>query len=387
MPTIFYDVTEISRLNRKTGIQRVTWEIFQALKDLASLGIWEIEPVIGVASSKNFYKANIDIKAENFLATTDARAICPSSTDIFLNVDLHYQIEPELVSLLEAYRTSGCSIYFVIYDILPIIHPNLFDVNDGWFENKNFLSQFTYWLCAAVKLSNGLISISKMTQTCVETWFEERSIAKNKRPHLTHFRLGVSLPQRLEKSPTARLIGVFNSSITFLMVGTLEPRKGHALALDAFDLLWSEGGKQKLVIIGKSGWKSEALMLRISTHPHLGANLVYINSATDEELAYSYTNANALLSISEAEGFGLPNIEAASYGLPILARDIEVFREVCGSGAYYLPYDLSPYTLAKYLKIWIELAATGNAPSPSHVKLISWRASALELLDAIRVKI
>jgi glycosyltransferase involved in cell wall biosynthesis len=387
MPIIFYDVTEISRLNRKTGIQRVTWEIFQALEGIMSLGPWRIEPVIGDADSNNFYKADVNKKEENFLAGFNEIPIHPSSFDIFLGVDLHYKIKPELVSVLDGYRSNGCSIFFVVHDILPVTHPELFSVNDKWFGNEDFLAQFAYWLTAAATLSSALISVSSTTQFYVETWLDRQLIFKDKRPRLAKFRLGSNKSQRFEKPPTTRFIGAFESATTFLMVGTLEPRKGHALALDAFDLLWSEGGGQKLLVIGKPGWKSEELILRINTHPHLGVNLVYMDSATDEELAYSYANANALLSISEAEGFGLPNIEAASYGLPILARDIDVFREVCGEGAYYLPNDLNSGILAQHLQTWIELAATGNAPSSFYVKMVSWRTSALELINAMNVKI
>ncbi len=352
-----------------------------------SPGPWEIEPVIGSADSKNFYKADVDTRAENFLASVDKIAIYPSSSDVFLGVDLHYKIEPELVAVLDSYRSNGCSIFFVVYDILPVTHPELFSVNDKWFGNEDFLAQFTCWLSAAANLSSALISISSTTQSYVENWLDKQPIFENRHPRLAHFQLGATQSQCLENPPTNRLIGVFESTTTFLMVGTLEPRKCHALAIDAFDFLWSEGGKQKLVVIGKPGWKSEELIMRINTHIHLGRNLIYMDSATDEELVYSYTNANALLSISEAEGFGLPNVEAASYGLPILARDIDVFREVCGEGAYYLPKDLNSGILAQHLRNWIKLAATGNAPSSSHVKVVSWRASALELINAMNVKI
>ena len=127
--------------------------------------------------------------------------------------------------------------------------------------------------------------------------------------------------------------------------------------------------------------------MQINSRSHMGAHLVYLDSANDDEAAYSYANARVLFSASEAEGFGLPIIEGASSGLPILAREIEVFREVCGDGAYYLTNDLNPPILAQHLRTWIGLADAGTAPSPSHIKLISWRNSALELLSAINVKI
>jgi glycosyltransferase involved in cell wall biosynthesis len=387
MPTIFYDVTEISRLNRKTGIQRVTWEIFRALETLTLGSYWALVPVIGNASLKHFSRASIDESAESFLANTNELAIHPSDADVFLSVDLHYKIEPGLVYVLSEYRKSGCSLFFLVYDILPIIHPGLFAVDDQWFGNEDFLSQFTYWLSSAAALSNTLICISMSTQASVGTWLENQSIPEIRRPRLAHFRLGTSQLKSIEKTATHELDGIFNTSKTFLMVGTLEPRKGHTLALDAFDLLWNEGGIPKLVIIGKRGWKSETLTLRIKNHRLLGRSLFYLGSATDEELAYAYSSASALLSISEAEGFGLPNIEAASYGLPILARDIEIFREVCGDGAYYLPNDLKPKSLAQHLKIWIELDEAGIAPSSSKIKLVSWQNSALELLSSINIKI
>lgn len=45
--------------------------------------------------------------------------------------------------------------------------------------------------------------------------------------------------------------------VSFLMVGTLEPRKGHQQVLDAFELLWDSGIDVNLVVVGKVGWMSE----------------------------------------------------------------------------------------------------------------------------------
>lgn len=383
IPTIFYDVTEISQLNRKTGIQRATWEIYQALSDLASLSAWEIVPVIGDASSGHFHRADIDARIETFVAAADKIVITPSPSDVFLGVDLHYKIARSLISRLDHFRTSGCSIFFIVYDILPITHPALFAGNDKWFANEDFLAQFIYWLSSAAAVSNALIAISLTTRRQVETWLETQSIAK--KPHLAHFRLGTNPPRYFDTPPTARIADVFGSSQSFLMVGTLEPRKGHLLALEAFNLLWAQGEEARLVIIGKPGWRSENLMHCIACHPRLGTDLFYVDSATDDELAYSYASASTLLSLSEAEGFGLPNIEAASYGLPIVARDIDVFREACGEGAYYVPADLDAAILAQQLQSWKALVAQGNSPSSSHVRLNSWRNSALELLNAMNI--
>ena len=65
-----------------------------------------------------------------------------------------------------------------------------------------------------------------------------------------------------------------------------------------------------------------------------------------------YDSADALLAASEGEGFGLPLIEAAQHGLPIIARDIPVFREVAGENAYYFS-GKDPQTLTEALRNWL----------------------------------
>lgn len=57
---------------------------------------------------------------------------------------------------------------------------------------------------------------------------------------------------------------------TFLMVGTIKPRKGHAQVLDTFEKLWRERIEAHLAIAGKPGWKVEALTARLRSHPELG---------------------------------------------------------------------------------------------------------------------
>ncbi|TGV48416.1 glycosyltransferase, partial [Mesorhizobium sp. M2D.F.Ca.ET.160.01.1.1] len=59
----------------------------------------------------------------------------------------------------------------------------------------------------------------------------------------------------------------------FLMVGTLEPRKGHRVALEAFEALWAEGADAELVIVGKIGWGISHLAHRIRNHAEFGKRL------------------------------------------------------------------------------------------------------------------
>ena len=122
------------------------------------------------------------------------------------------------------------------------------------------------------------------------------------------------------------------------MVATIEPRKGHHQTLKAFELLWGQGADINLVIVGKQGWLVEELIENIKAHSELNKRLFWQEGISDEYLENIYAESTCLIAASEGEGFGLPLIEAAQKGKPIIARDIKVFREVAGDYAYYFKY-------------------------------------------------
>jgi len=172
------------------------------------------------------------------------------------------------------------------------------------------------------------------------------------------------------------------------MVGTIEPRKGHLQALSAFEQLWRDGSEARLVIVGKEGWTGlpdnqrrtiPHLMNRLRHHPELGKRLFWLSGISDEYLERLYAAANCLLAPSEGEGFGLPLIEAAQCGLPILARDLPVFREVAREHACYFS-GLAAADLAQALKAWLELDAKGQAPSSRNIEWSTWERNARELV-------
>ena len=88
---------------------------------------------------------------------------------------------------------------------------------------------------------------------------------------------------------------------------------------------------------------------------------------------------------SEAEGFGLPLIEAACHGTPIIARDIPIFREVGGSGVFYFN-SKNGGELAAALGDWLAKMAKNEFPRPESIKVLSWREAAAHLLDATQAK-
>jgi O-antigen biosynthesis alpha-1,2-rhamnosyltransferase len=136
---------------------------------------------------------------------------------------------------------------------------------------------------------------------------------------------------------------------TYLVVGTIEPRKNQTLAVQAFELLWRRDHDVSLVLVGKRGWGSEPLVEHLRSHPRFGENLFIVDDAGDAELRWCYRRARALVFPSKAEGFGLPIVEAMRLGLPVFASEIPVHWEVGGTHCRF--FDPSnPFQLARLVE-------------------------------------
>ena len=174
----------------------------------------------------------------------------------------------------------------------------------------------------------------------------------------------------------ARFMPEGRKEAVFLMVGTMEPRKGYELALGAFERLWAEGAEDKLCIIGNAGWNMQAFTERLRTHPEKGKRLLVLEGATDATLGEAYRRADALVQASAGEGFGLPLIEAGSRGIPVLCSDIPVFHEVGGEHVMY--FRRTEEDLVRCIRQFEENRGTGAIPDAKKIAGRSWADYAKE---------
>lgn len=231
------------------------------------------------------------------------------------------------VRLAERARAAGVCVVPVIHDIFPITHPELSD-------SKN-TTAFKAAPGRLLPASDALLTVSGFTQSQVEALLERRGLRV---PPIQSFRLGAD-PFPLGSVAASCDAELLPLRDIYLMVGTIEPRKGHAAVLDAFERLWSNGSQATLVLIGRVGWRCEGLRKRLESHALRGRHLFVFYDATDVELHHAYTHAKALIMASRVEGFGLPLVEAMRYGVPVIASDIEVFREIGGDYPEYFAVD------------------------------------------------
>ena len=275
-------------------------------------------------------------------------------------------------------QNHGVQLYFIIYDILLLQRP------DWW--PKGTSVAFDAWLHSLSEVATSLICISGAVAEEVRSWLIDNPPARITGLAVSSFHLGADIENSI---PTAGMpdnadsvLNELSARASFLMVGTVEPRKGYAQTLSAFDLLWQQGLDINLVIVGKHGWLIDQLADKLRQHPELDQRLFWLEGISDEYLQKVYAASTCLIAASEGEGFGLPLIEAAQYKLPIIARDIPVFREVAGEHAHYFR-GLEPQALADAIKRWLALNVDGLAPQSVDMPWLTWKESARQLFECI----
>lgn len=119
-------------------------------------------------------------------------------------------------------------------------------------------------------------------------------------------------------------------------IGTMEPRKNIKTLLDAYAILPDTLRHQySLVLAGKIDWKYQGTKVKIEQLQAAGHDIHYLGYVDDETQAALYQGARLFVIASNYEGFGMPILEALSYGVPCVASNISVFHEVGGDAITY----------------------------------------------------
>jgi glycosyltransferase involved in cell wall biosynthesis len=279
-------------------------------------------------------------------------------------------------------RAAGATVWVVVNDLIPIEYPELAPEGTPILLDK--------WLRRTVPCASGLLGISRTVADDLRAhlWLMGLAgIGPSAALPIDHFYLGAGLDRIVvETRALDAVTDAFHreTGSIYLVVGTIEPRKNHSRILDVFDSLWSKDAAVNLCIFGRLGWRSEELARRIRGHAQFGRRLVWFESGTDAELDYAYSHASALIFAAKCEGFGLPLVEAMQYGLPTLASDIPVFREIGADYPHY--FDLrNPRALHDAICHFESVTAGSRAGAvgrtPRH--WLSWPESARMLLEKV----
>jgi glycosyltransferase involved in cell wall biosynthesis len=162
----------------------------------------------------------------------------------------------------------------------------------------------------------------------------------------------------------------------FLCVSSIDPRKNFPILLSAF----KELPEVNLKIVGGMNAVFNKLELEVPK------NAEFLGRVSDDELASLYRNAKAFIYPSLYEGFGLPPIEAAHFGCPVVLSDIPVLKEVCRDSAiYFNPY--SPESIIEAVKKVNSFTDQQRdemiAKAKNNIKRFTWDTSAKKLLKLL----
>jgi glycosyltransferase involved in cell wall biosynthesis len=135
-----------------------------------------------------------------------------------------------------------------------------------------------------------------------------------------------------------------------------------------------------LILIGGNMGKGNTRAY-LSKLPAFGKKLFLPGYVSDAELAETLRRCGALVCPSVEEGFGLPLVEAAALGCPVIARDIEIFRETSGGDAFFFENG-DAGKIAEALRKWFALSRKQQLKFVPKKSLVTWRQSA-EMLKAI----
>lgn len=388
--TLYLDITATHVTTLRTGIERVAMAVMMTLLKKSSPTL-RIEPVYLCKTDDMWsYKTATRFTLGCIGGPSELMSdhiVTPQQSDVVLTLDWSNDLVHAYESgYLSHLMDNGVKLYATVFDLLPVLLPQHFPPQAELPSHR--------WLQATTKL-NGVVCISESVAAEYTAWSQNQPL---KRPSFTTdwFHLGADLTsahiddgqsEPVDESIKEKL----GDRPTFLMVGTIEPRKGHLDALNAFTELWKSGVDVNLVIVGKEGWKSvEAESRRnlpqivdaLNNHPERGGRLLWLSDVNDATLEQIYACSSCLIFASEGEGFGLPIIEAAQKDLPIIARDLPIFREVAGDHALYFSSD-APAALQACVEDWLRLYQNDQHPKSTGINWLTWEQSATRLLEVI----
>jgi len=366
---IYVDLAVISRHDAGTGIQRVVRALALALKETPSVQ-WDVCFV--AADRRHLYH---EISWPQATEAVDRTPIKARPGDVFIGLDFSLDSVRMHRSQLTSFRRAGGSLWFLVCDLLPAERPEWFSVNN--------VIRYKAWLEIITGIADGFLCISQQTEDDLRRVLADRFGLKE--GYATSIvPMGHAIMDSILQDaaavapPTAR----FDMTHPFsLMVGTLEPRKGHADIVAAFSELWRQGSEHRLVLVGRMGWQIEALRDTIRNHPEHGDKLMWFDDVGDLELEQIYQACEGVIIASHAEGFGLPLIEALGHLKPVLARDLPIFRIHKERGVRYFPAFGDAATLATCIRGWVEDIRAGREAVTAPVT--NWKDAAAVILDAI----
>jgi len=233
----------------------------------------------------------------------------------YLNVG-HSNITERVLEALRAHVGGKVSIF--VHDTIPLDFPQ--------YQRPETPERFRALLRRAATYADVFICNSQATVDQVKAHSQEA----HTQAEFVVAHLGV-----LPAGPDARELpsDLDLAKPYFVSVGTIEPRKRYDFLLDLWDSLPTHL-QVPLYFCGARGWNNNKVFDRLDNLP-AGSRITELNNLSDAAVSALVQSATALLFPSDAEGFGLPPVEAATLGTTVVCQKLPVFEEILGDIPVY----------------------------------------------------
>lgn len=332
---------------------------------------------------------NSDLKVRNYLKepprkdmprqtdTWEYRIVRPKKlwTQIGLPFDLYTHFPKPNVFFTPSHyapRVSPVPTVISIMDLSYIFFPNLFKGSD--------LYQLRNWTKYSAKNASRILTISQASKSDIMRIYgiPEAKIV------VTY--PGIKAPVSVKTTSMDDLKKKYNLKGDFILfVGTLQPRKNIEKLIEAFSLLAPINKDLTLVIVGKQGWLYEDI-LQAPKKFGISEKVKFVSFVPDDELPSFYKHALCFVLPSLYEGFGLPVVEAMSYGCPVITSNVSSLPEAGGDAALYVDPQ-SVKDIAEKITMVVEdekLRKEMIAKGKIQVKKFSWEKTAKETLAVLQ---
>ncbi len=279
-------------------------------------------------------------------------------------------------------------VLFVPAHVVPLVHPRVtvVTIHDlGYLHfpsahtalSRRYLAWSTRW---SVRAARRVIAVSAATRDDLVAMLH---VSAEKITVVHHgVRPADARPPGPTVHATLKRLGIARPYVLFL--GTVQPRKNLQRLIRAFRQVVDAGLPHRLVIAGRMGWLVEPIRAAVAACG-LTERVHFAGYVADDDLPTLYTGADAFALPSLYEGFGMPALEALSYGVPVVASNTTSLPEIVGdAGLLVNPQDEAAIGAA-LVRILTDgaLRARLAVAGPEQAAQFSWEQCARETLAVL----
>lgn len=356
----YMDVTEIVATSLKTGIQAVSRNILAQLNDynFEFIQFWQGKFCI-VEKSRLF-----DVDKDFYQNRKQYRLIDLQRNDCVFISDIN--LNPQYLEAIENLIELGVDVRFFVHDVLPLTHKEYFP--------KTFSNDFLKYIKVVGRTS-------KFATSCEFTQSEILKVLR-KSPITAANNLVMPIATNSRPIPAKRCCQklIFPNKYC-LTVSNYEPRKNQTSLLKGFSRI-ADQSDLNLVFVGGNSWMSDDIWRQLQdTKREFPGRIFTFKSLDDCCVSQLYVNATFTSYLSSVEGYGMPIIEAVTYGKNVLIANLAPMNQIVKSS---LVVEVDPFDIeAIALKLVTLERFSIQEPEYGENTLPSWESSVRKLSDWI----